>query len=206
MPTKTFLNLPYEKQKNLIDASEREFSKVLYEDASINQIIQDAKISRGSFYTYFNDKEDLYFYILKRYTDQLFCKLLEVIDRNDGDFTRAWEELHHAIVDEYLKEEKSPLFKKMFLNMQYKTDKKIGMKPPKDVIRKSHQEILEHIDYSLYNYQEDEEILDSFSLVMLITISSIVYILINPEEEENEKENYRRRLEIVRYGMIRREK
>ena len=55
MPSQTFLNLDSNKQKKLLDAAMNEFSRVSYTDASINQIIQNAGISRGSFYTYFVD-------------------------------------------------------------------------------------------------------------------------------------------------------
>ena len=36
----------------------------MYEKASINQIIKEADISRGSFYQYFEDKDDLYFFLI----------------------------------------------------------------------------------------------------------------------------------------------
>ena len=50
MPTVTFTNLPAEKRKTILDAARAEFSRVSIEEASINRIIKDAKISRGSFY------------------------------------------------------------------------------------------------------------------------------------------------------------
>ena len=55
MPKKTFLNLSKEKQNIIIEASLKEFKTVLLKDASINKIIKDAQISRGSFYNYFDD-------------------------------------------------------------------------------------------------------------------------------------------------------
>ena len=64
MPTKTFLNLPENKKNKIKEASRREFERVLLSDASINKIIKYADISRGIFYTYFKDIDDLYIYIL----------------------------------------------------------------------------------------------------------------------------------------------
>ena len=58
MPSSTFLNLPAQKQEKLLEAATREFSQRPYTEASINQIIKDAGIPRGSFYMYFTDKED----------------------------------------------------------------------------------------------------------------------------------------------------
>lgn len=65
MPSSTFFNLPEAKRQRLIDAAWQEFTTVSYMDASINQIIQSAGISRGSFYQYFSGKQDLFAYLLQ---------------------------------------------------------------------------------------------------------------------------------------------
>lgn len=93
----------------------------------------------------------------------------------------------------------------MFLNMRFTTEKKMKLKPPKDVIRKNSQEILSYMDKELYRYQSEEELLNIFSLLMLVTMSSVAYTLINPLEREREKINYHRRLEIIRTGILRRD-
>lgn len=59
MATERFRRLPEEKQQTILEAGFREFARVSIDKVSINQIIHDADISRGSFYTYFEDKWDL---------------------------------------------------------------------------------------------------------------------------------------------------
>lgn len=206
MPTKTFLNLSSQKQETLIKAAEREFERVDFSSASINQIIQDANIPRGSFYMYFEDKEDLYFYIVDRYVSGILGRLIEIIKEQNGDFIRAWKILHTRLLDYCLLDEHGLLLQKIFLNMRYATARKLDLKPPKDVIKKKHHDLLTFIDKNLYNYDSEEALLDSFSLVMLIATSSIVYTLMNPLEREKEKENFFRRLEIVSYGIYRKER
>ena len=51
MPTQRFLKLKEEKKQVILEAAVHEFSRVPYSSASINQIIKEADISRGSFYT-----------------------------------------------------------------------------------------------------------------------------------------------------------
>lgn len=65
MPKDTFYNLSEEKQKRIFDAALQEFSTRRFSDASLNQIVKAAKIPWGSFYQYFNDKEDLYLYMVE---------------------------------------------------------------------------------------------------------------------------------------------
>ena len=94
MPSATFYNLPEEKRERLLRAAREEFSRVPYESASVNRIIRSAGIPRGSFYMYFQDKEDLFRYLLKGYVDQLFMLLEEFLLRNGGDIFQALLELY----------------------------------------------------------------------------------------------------------------
>ena len=89
MPSSTFLNLPAEKQEKLLEAATREFSHRPFNEASINQIIKEAGIPRGSFYMYFRDKEELFHYLLKRYQDGLLQRLERVLEEQGGDLLGA---------------------------------------------------------------------------------------------------------------------
>ena len=63
MPHATFFNLPDNKRQRIMDAVWTEFTTVSYADASINHIVQNAGISRGSFYQYFSGKQELFTYV-----------------------------------------------------------------------------------------------------------------------------------------------
>lgn len=89
MPSNTFLNLPEDKQTRLMDAASREFSAKPYNEASINKIIQEAGIPRGSFYMYFQDKEELFRYLVRGYVEQLLMVLEEALLREGGDVFAA---------------------------------------------------------------------------------------------------------------------
>ena len=52
---------------------------------SINQIIKEAEISRGSFYTYFEDKDDLMRYMLRGFRDTLRKKVFEFLEEENGN-------------------------------------------------------------------------------------------------------------------------
>lgn len=64
MPKDTFFNLPEEKREKIMEAALSEFETYAYDQASVNRIVQNADISKGSFYQYFEDKKDLYKYLL----------------------------------------------------------------------------------------------------------------------------------------------
>jgi len=64
MPKATFFNLPDDKRNLIISSAIEEFSGAGYDMASINRICRKSGIPKGSFYQYFEDKLDLYAYIM----------------------------------------------------------------------------------------------------------------------------------------------
>ncbi|WP_411681964.1 TetR/AcrR family transcriptional regulator [Clostridium thailandense] len=64
MPNKTFFNLPKERQEEIIEICVKEFSTHDYDSASLNRIIENLGIAKGSFYRYFDNKTDLYEFLV----------------------------------------------------------------------------------------------------------------------------------------------
>lgn len=64
MPKQTFENLPEEKRRRLVELAVDEFTEHPYAQASLSRIVQRAGIAKGSVYQYFDDKLDLYRWLL----------------------------------------------------------------------------------------------------------------------------------------------
>ncbi len=64
MPKQTFFNLPQEKRDTIINAAVDEFAEYGLVNASTNRIVKNSGIAKGSFYQYFEDKEDVFKYLL----------------------------------------------------------------------------------------------------------------------------------------------
>lgn len=64
MPKETFFNLPEEKRRLILAVALDEFAANSFEQASINRIVAQAGIAKGSFYQYFEDKKDLIYHLL----------------------------------------------------------------------------------------------------------------------------------------------
>lgn len=93
MPTETFMNLAEEKRQAFIQTALKEFADNNYDSASINKIIKELNIARGSVYQYFTDKLDLWLY-LKEYAETQKVKHIQSIDRNQyPDFWTYYEDL-----------------------------------------------------------------------------------------------------------------
>lgn len=64
MPKQTFFNLPEEKREKIVNAAVEEFAEYGLENASTNRIVENSGISKGSFYQYFEDKQDVFMHFL----------------------------------------------------------------------------------------------------------------------------------------------
>lgn len=85
MPTATFFRLPEEKRERLIEACWAELTRVRFTEVSINRIITAAHIPRGSFYQYFEDKEDLIRYLLEDMRTYFVELLKSILIQAQGD-------------------------------------------------------------------------------------------------------------------------
>ena len=75
MPTKRFENVDQDRKNKILTAAREEFIRNGYEVASLNTIIKDAEISKGSLYYYFEDKADLYMTVLENAMQEINIKV-----------------------------------------------------------------------------------------------------------------------------------
>lgn len=91
MPTERFFRLPEEKVEAIRKAAIKEFMRVPPEGVSINRIIRDADISRGSFYTYFDDKYEMLRWLFSDRV-KVYWKFYEAsLEENGGDIWDTFE-------------------------------------------------------------------------------------------------------------------
>ncbi len=98
MLSKTFHNLPQQRQQRVLDAAMREFTARGYEAASTNRIVADLGIAKGTLFKYARSKEVLYLHIYQ----QVITELSQVQDdpaiyRSPDLFLRV-EELFEALL------------------------------------------------------------------------------------------------------------
>ena len=95
LPTSTFFNLPQQKKERIIDAALDEFSESSYHQARVSNIVDNAGIAKGSFYQYFNNKKEIFKYIIDIMGEKKLKYLDEVIKKQpEMDFFDFLEELY----------------------------------------------------------------------------------------------------------------
>ena len=118
MPKQTFFNLPEEKRERLIHAAIEEFAGNPFQKAVIDNITKKAGISKGSFYQYFENKEDIYRYLFESISiDKTRHLHLLLREMNHIKFSTFIRRFYEAGVDfEYTQEEYEAFHKRFLLN------------------------------------------------------------------------------------------
>ena len=114
----TFYNLPEEKRQRITDAIFNEFAGSSGERVSINNIIKNANISRGSFYQYFDDKVDLVEVMTRSFINFSLKKATEVISRTHGDIFVTYDLLFEILCECSKDAKQSIIMKNLIKNIK----------------------------------------------------------------------------------------
>ena len=201
MPSDTFLRLNDEKKKKLIDASFKEFSLNNFNDVSINRIIKEAGISRGSFYMYFVDKKDLYFYLLEQHLEIIINSMREDLIKNKGDLFKMFQD---NIKEEYnsFKNNNINFFKKSLENVTIMEESKktFGFRD-KRLLR----ELIPNINLELLNDNAKKHIEVIFAINMHLLMVTLMKLLKSDSLDEEILKDYYEQLDILKYGCVKKE-
>lgn len=118
MPTDTFFRLPDEKRARLTEAIRRELARVPFSEYSINRVVREAGIPRGSYYQYFLDRDDVYTYIAKTYRDAVEQSFRLHLASNGGDLFLAIPPLFDEAVDYVRSQEDKQLLYNIIAEMK----------------------------------------------------------------------------------------
>lgn len=203
MPTERFLRLPAEKQGKILCAAEKEFCTYPMEDISINRIIKDAGISRGSFYTYFDDKQDVLKYLVRRLREREFAQAREYLLEHDFDV----DSLMLRSIDHYVE-----VFRHFGIcDREHDTAIKRGImqftegRPEEDELSMEFcQWIWDHIDRDRYRVGDMDIFRDVCLHLMMLIFMTAARLLIFEDERERTMRRYEEMLDIMKKGLIRR--
>lgn len=204
MPTERFKRLPAVKRAKIRAAALREFSRVPYDKVSINQIILNAKISRGSFYTYFEDKRDVVQYL----AEDIWAKIRDYCDEalyiEKGDYFKMMMDVFDFLIGQ--SRETQEMIGLAYNIFSYQDNMEIigfpGLEKP--FCGTQDNEALTwmygKLDKSRLRTKTIEEFTILGGMSALLMIASMKMFYDNPEKLDDIRENYIKGLELLKYG------
>lgn len=202
MPKKMFFNISTEKQNMFLQAAMSEFTTKPFEQVSVNTIVKKANISRGSFYTYFDDLESLFNYIIKDVRNQRFIYAKKLVEECNGEYFTFIRNLFEYDFDNYSESGKYSLFKNYVHYIQ--SSKKGSLKTTlfiESLAQFAKGKSLADV-FNLDNLSiNEEEFIDLVEMVFILMINTYL----KTENEKLTKEEsirlFNKRIDFIEYGV-----
>lgn len=201
MPTKTFFNLPEEKRKKLLDAIGEEFSRVSFDEVSINQIIRMAGIPRGSFYQYFEDKQDMLQYLMTDYGTKLKDHAFASLKQNNGDLFQMFLDILDFTYAFVTEERNNAFFKNVFSDIRVNTDF-LRRQTSENTSDGFAAELLPYIDMDSLDIRAEGDFGHMLGTLLALTGETFTRVFFDISNYENSRSRYAARLELLKRGFL----
>ncbi|HLS09344.1 TetR family transcriptional regulator [Lentibacillus sp.] len=198
MPKQTFYNLPEEKKQTLIRAVEKEFSRVPLHDASITNIVKEADIPRGSFYQYFDDKEDAFFFLLDDLAEKRKEVFIRLLEKHHGDLIDAVRAFFQTAITEV---ENLNFMKNTFLNMTYKIEDSFLKAFSDRQNSEQFREVSSLIDKRKLNLAGDKELFHVMQILTSVIVRNLVEKFARNLSDEEAMNHFTIQMKLLKTGL-----
>ncbi len=202
MPSRTFFNLPEEKRSRLMQAVRAELARVPFEEASINRIIRSAGISRGSFYQYFKNMQDVLDYLLSDYREMLAARALESLRQSGGDLFRLLPDIFDYMYETASNQENGKLFLNLFSDVRINSVF-LEQRASDDPFGISKDELRWHVNTGALDIRDEGDFEDMLGVLLPLTGEAFAQVFFNPTAYPERRVRYQARLELVKRGFLR---
>ncbi len=202
MPSATYYNLSKDKKERIFNAGVLEFSYHDFNEASVNTIVRIANISKGSFYQYFEDKNDFYWFIVMDIIYGQVGNYEVLLKLNKGDLFKSEEELFNHILVLFDDAKYRNLIKHVYQTSYMEIASRLTSKA--NTIYIDMYDILMTFGFKGYNIKSKEDFLIVFNMLRNITNNTIM-TMINEDLSKIETKNlYSKQLEVLGMGINKR--
>ncbi|WCR25896.1 TetR family transcriptional regulator [Paenibacillus thiaminolyticus] len=200
MPKQTFFNLSEDKRRKLMSAMKEEFSRVPLHEASVANIVQTAGIPRGSFYQYFEDKDEAFYFLLEQHTKDNQEKFIASLQKFDGDIFDTFIEMFREML-EFQNKENRNFFRNAFLNMNYKMETTFTQRFNEINVGEHFLEISQLINTDKLNITNEQDLFHMMKIMMAITIQNLIHNFAEELPFEKAMDIYTLEMNLLKRGF-----
>lgn len=197
MPSEAFMKLSEDKRNKIINAMKKEFGRTEIEKTSVERIIKDAGISKGSFWVYFENKSEAIDYLTKRYMEDEINILKKELIKNKGDIFEASVNMYVYLIG--IRDAKV-LIGNIIQNIITRQDRCFidCKEKPKNEI----EDVFNIIDMSNMKFKQREYLFTLTKMVIQSIRTNALAVILNKVSEEEATRNLEREFMILKEGVL----
>jgi len=198
MPKETFFNLNSKKREKIELEIEKELGRTGFDKFSISKIIQKAEIPRGSFYQYFENKEDAIKYIVQKYVMTEKETMKKFLKESNGDIFKAFLNIFDYTVQNIEVSCNTNLYKSIFQEIR-KNNIIIFEKEEdlKDLFKKE-----DLINIQNLNIDNEKDIRYVIKIISIITRTEALDVSLKKISKEEAKIELEKQFDILKKGIL----
>ena len=197
MPKSTFYNLNIEKREKIEKAIRNEFGKKSFSKASISNIIEEANIPRGSFYQYFEDKEDAIKYVISNFIEMEKRQMKKILEENNGDIFETAIGIYQYIVDKNSDDQEIILCKNILQTMK---DENINVFE-EIRLEKNNTNSKSLINTTNLNVKNDEDIKYIMKIISVVVRAETIEVMSQRKSKEQGLEELKAQIKLLQEGL-----
>ncbi len=198
MPKETFFNLDETKRNKIIDAAKKEFTANQLRKSRVSNIIKAAEIPRGSFYQYFEDIDDLYYYVINKMFYKVYHAGAKYCENTNDIFEFAkitFEYDYNGFINDMRHDFMVNVFRSISSNEEYI---KSFNKMRRDYI----MGILNKMDLSKIRFKEEDELVKMYRMIQELKRNIIHRAVVEDLTKEEASKEFNWYLDIIENGLI----
>lgn len=199
MPKDTFFHLDEEKRKKIMKAAKEEFTQNELHKSRVSNIIKKAEIPRGSFYQYFEDLTDLYYYVINDSFDsieemgQKYAQFTDdIFEYASLSFMYDYEGFVHDKRHQFMRNVvKSISDDKRYI--ENFVNRRISYI----------ENVLSHMNLQNVRLKDHDDLVKMYQLIQDVKRNVIQKAIINNKNKDEAFEDFKWHLKILKHGLIR---
>lgn len=179
----------------------KEFSRVPLFEASISNIIKEAGIPRGSFYQYFEDKEDIYYFLLEEYSKRLNKRFISILKKRNGDLLDSFIESFEMMLINLQNKEFRYFFRNAFLNMNYRVENTLSQSVTDENLNTRYNEVMSLANKNILNITDEIELLHVIKILKAVTFQNLIQVFAQDLPIDESIKNYTLEMNMIKNGL-----
>lgn len=180
MPKETFQNLSAEKKKHIEEILLDSFYDRHVSQVKVSEIVEAMQMSRGAFYKYFQDLEDAYTYLKKKYSMVVHGDILRSIAQHKQDFFLGIE---HFLV-QCSEAERDSHYWQMLQFLTQSNDLQMSKRKPLPQDSPMVRQWLELLELNRFAIDSTDEALRFLYFVMSLVMNTLTDCIVNQWDTE----------------------